>query len=307
MTDKLPRSARDRQIAAIAARQHGLITSRQLADVGLSRQGTSDRVKAGRLHRVRRGVYAVGHTVLSANGHRHAAVLAIGDLALTSHTTAAAIWEIRPTTSGLMHVTTTTDARDRASIRVHRRPIHPDDRARRDGIPVTSLALTLVDLGDVDAAHHLRKAFVRAEQLRLIDMTAIDAALDRASDRRRGPTLLRELLRGYDPRWQQTRSDLELAMLDLVTRHALPEPEVNAWIHERFMVDFLWRDERLIVETDGAQTHSTPTAQRGDARRDHVLTSLRYRVLRLPSVQLRERPRRAAADIVDALSRSRQR
>ena len=187
--------------------------------------------------------------------------------------------------------------RSRDRIVVHRRSIHQDDRALRHGIPVTSLARTLVDLGDGVPPRQVRGAFVRAEQLRLTDMTAIDAALGRGAPRQRGPRILRELLRGYDPRWQQTRSDLELAMLDLVAAHALPEPEVNPWIHDRFMVDFLWREQRVIVETDGAEVHGTATAQRDDARRDHVLTSLGYRVLRVSYDELTRMPDMVARDL----------
>ena len=304
MRTERPASERERAISIIARRQHGLITTRQLMALGFTSQGINRRVQAGRLHRIHRGVYAVGHTVLIPNAYRHAAVLTVGDGALASHTTAAAIWGVRQTTTGRHHVTTTTDIRSRDRIVVHRRPIHQDDRALRHGIPVTSLARTLVDLGDVVPPTHVRSAFVRGEQLRLIDMTAIDAALARSGPRQRGPRVLGELLRGYDPRWQQTRSDLELAMLDLVAAHALPEPEVNAWIHDRFMVDFLWREERLIVETDGAETHGTATAQSVDARRDHVLTGLGYRVLRVNYDEVTRQQGRAASRVRTALSRA---
>lgn len=135
---------------------------------------------------------------------------------------------------------------------------------------------------------------------RLIDMTAIDGALQRAQ-RQRGPHLLRELLRAYDPRWERTRSVLELAFLDLAKARALPEPEVNAWIHDRFMVDFLWRDQRLIVETDGAETHQTPTARRGDARRDHSLAGLGYRVLRVPHAEAISKPEATGARLAAVL------
>ena len=297
MREKLTPSDRERAISVLARRQHGLITTRQLVSLGFRHDAIARRVANGRLHRIHRGVYAVGHTVLVPNAYRHAAVLAFGDSALASHTTAAAIWDIRPMSSGRHHVTTTADIRSRERIVVHRRPIHPDDRAIHDGIPVTSLARTLVDVGDVVKPSHVRGAFVRAEQLRLIDMTAIDTALTRGGPRQRGPRVLRELLRGYDPRWQQTRSDLELAMLDLVAAHALPEPEVNGWIHDRFMVDFLWREQRVIVETDGAEVHGTATAQRDDARRDHVLTSLGYRVLRVSYDELTRMPDMVAHDL----------
>ena len=286
MRRELPHSEREGEIARLAHRQHGLVASRQLSALGFDSAAIDRRLQAGRLHRVRRGVYSVGHTVLSATAQRLAAVLAIGDLALASHITAAALWEIRQSTTTTHHVTTESDQRSRPRLVVHRAPIHPDDRATHNGVPLTSLARTLVDLGDVVPAVQVRNAFVRAEQLRLIDMTAIDAALARASARRRGPHILRELLRGYDPRWEHTRSGLELAMLDLLAARGLPEPEVNAWIDDRFMVDFLWPDRQLIIETDGAATHDTPTARRADARRDRALAGLGYRVLRIAAADV---------------------
>jgi very-short-patch-repair endonuclease len=72
------------------------------------------------------------------------------------------------------------------------------------------------------------------------------------------------------------------------------------------MADFLWPTKRLIVETDGAETHDTPTARRADARRDHALTSLGYRVLRIPSAELTRRPE-AIADAIRQSSLARTR
>ncbi len=95
------------------------------------------------------------------------------------------------------------------------------DRASLDGVPVTSVARTLVDLGAVRPPNHVRRAFVNAEQKRLVDMRAIETALDRAHGRR-GARILRELLESYDPRWQSTRSELELMMLDLLGTAGLP-------------------------------------------------------------------------------------
>jgi predicted transcriptional regulator of viral defense system len=88
------RSERDRRIARVAANQHGVVTSTQLCAAGVSASAISDRVKAGRLHRVHRGVYAVGHARLSQHGIWMAAVLACGDGAVLSHQSAAALWRI---------------------------------------------------------------------------------------------------------------------------------------------------------------------------------------------------------------------
>jgi len=151
-------------------------------------------------------------------------------------------------------------------------------------------------------AGQVRRAFVRAEQLRLLDMDALAAALERAG-RRRGPAILRGLLRAYDPRWQRTRSGLELRMLDVVRDAGLPQPEVNAWIVGRWEADLLWRDERLIVEVDGAAIHALPGARARDAVRDRALRSLGYRVLRVAEGDLGARDA-VASRVARALARS---
>ncbi len=302
MRTKTPHDEREARIAEIAAGQHGVITTAQLAALGFTSQSIARRAAAGRLHRIHRGVYAVGHTALTASARRLAAVLAFGRYAVASHLTAAAIWEIRQTSAGLIHVTAGGDARSRPGIRVHRRAIDDGERSRRDAIPVTSLARTLVDLGDVVPATQVRNAFVRAEQLRLVDADAIDAALVRAG-RTRGAARLREVLRVYDPRWEQTRSTLELSFLDLASRFALPGPEVNAWIEDRFLVDALWREARVIVEVDGRRFHQTPSARRDDARRDRALGARGYRVVRVTHADIVERPAPTAARIGRELGR----
>jgi hypothetical protein len=232
-----------------------------------------------------------------------AAVLACGRGAAASHLSAAAALDLLPARGGPVHVTAPAGngSRSRAGIRVHSRRELPDgDVVVADGCRVTSVARTLVDLGDVSSHQELRRAFVRAEQLRKLDMRALESAFDGAG-RRRGRRLLRELLAAYDPRWSETRSRLELAMLDVVQRFALPEPEVNAWLLGRFLVDFLWRDARLVLETDGEEVHGTPTARRDDARRDHALRRAGFRVMRASFREVRTRPDAVAARVAAAL------
>ena len=287
----------------MAANGHGLVTAAQLAALGLAPGSVAHRVRQGRLVRRHRGVYVVGSAPLGATGRRLAAVLACGDGAAAGHAAAGAALDLLPARSGVVHVTVPpgNGSRSRPGIRVYRgRPLHADEVVVVDGVPVTSVARTLVDLGDVVGPGALRRAFVRAEQLRVLDMRQIDASLELAG-RRRGARLLRELLAVHDPRWSQTRSDLELAMLDVAQRFGLPEPEVNAWIRERFLVDFLWRDATLIVETDGGEVHGTATARRDDARRDHALRRAGFRVLRMRDGDVRRRPDAVAARIAAAL------
>src|SRR5262245_41472923 len=94
MRKQVARSGPDAAIARRAADQHGVITSAQLLSAGLSPAGVTRRLAAGRLHRVHRCVYAVGHPQLSDEGRWMAAVLTIGDGAVLSHLSAAELWDI---------------------------------------------------------------------------------------------------------------------------------------------------------------------------------------------------------------------
>lgn len=304
MRTEIASHLRDAEVARVASRQFGLITRRQLDGIGLTSPAVALRVRCGRLHRIRRGVYAVGHTVLSRDARRLAAVLTFGDGAVLAHASAAGLHDLRPDNGTLVHVAVPPGrrCRPRPGICVHHAgDLTPADCTTRRGIPVTTLARTLADLGESVPANHVRAAFIRAEQLRVLDMREIDAALARAHRRRRGPAILRELLRGYDPRWQETLSGLELRLLDIVAAHDLPAPDVNAWIDGRFLVDVLWRRERLAVETDSARFHDTPHARRSDARRDRELRRLGLTVLRVTDAELGGRPDTVAARLTRAL------
>lgn len=137
-------------IADIAARQHGVVSTGQLRWAGLSRSAISDWAQAGRLHRLYRAVYAVGHTNLSAEGRWLAAVLTCGEGAVLSHQSAAALWGISPRCPPTVHVTVPSHngRRKRDGIRLHRSAtLTPADVTRRRNIPVTTHARTLSDLG----------------------------------------------------------------------------------------------------------------------------------------------------------------
>jgi hypothetical protein len=227
------KASADRLIAAIAARQHGIVTFAQLIGAGISRREISRRVVAGRLHRIHRGVYAVGHRALSREGIWLVAVLARGPGAALSHRSAAHHSRILPLTANLrpVHVTVpgTGGRRRRDGIIVHRsKTITPADVVVRDGIPTTKPARTLSDL----------KPLLPREQW--------ESALDRA----RFLHLPIGDLGSSDP----ARSRLERALKGLCRRHRLPLPEVNVPIGP-YTVDFLWREQRLVAETDGWETH----------------------------------------------------
>src|SRR5206468_3749619 len=179
--------------------------------------------QAGRLHRVYRGVYAVGHTALGNEGRWMAAVLASGEGAVLSHRSATELWGLLEPRNGPVDITIPTAGgrRRRPGIRLHRFPSLPKAATtRHHGIAVTTPAQTIADLRRVASIDDVRRAIREAEFHRL-DLGGEGADLD------------------------LTGSELERRFLGLCRRHRLPKPEVSVRVG-RFEVDFLWRERRLI-------------------------------------------------------------
>jgi very-short-patch-repair endonuclease len=271
----------DQIIARIAARQHGVISYEQLLWAGLSPSGISRRVAAGRLHRLHRGVYAVGHRRVSLEGRWMAAVLACGEGAALSHGSAAELWGLLPARRSVVDVTVSAPGgrRSQRGIRLHRSPSLPSAMARRNGIAVTNPARTIRDLRRVAPSKDIETAIAQAEILRL------------PIGRHRGFL--------HEP----TRSDLERVFLRLCRRNGIPKPEVNVRIGP-FRPDFLWRDLRLIVETDGWETHGTRSAFEADRARDAELRVMGYTVLRFTYRQVIDDPTTVARTLRMALTKA---
>ena len=289
----------DREVAALAARQHGVVSARRLAELGVPQRATSHRVAAGRLHVVHRGVYSVGHTVLGPHGRWMAAVLAGGAGAVLSHASAAALWELRPSAAALVDVTTRRSGRRRPGLRIHRPRALPDNEATlRHGIPVTTPARTILDMAAVLTQSRLEHLLDQAEIRELTDYPALDA-LARAHPGHRGAARLRRTLQTHYAGANVSRSDLEIRLRGLCRDHGLPEPRVNQRI-EGQEVDFLFADARLIVETDSRRYHKTRRAFENDRARDVMTTRAGYRTLRFTDRQLTRQPG-AVADAIAAV------
>ena len=276
------------ELAALATRQHGVAAHWQLVELGLGRKAIEYRLAAGSLERVHVGVYAIGHEALSGRGRRMGAVLTGGPDAVLSHQSAAALWDLRPSSRAAIDVTVPARGRRRRpGITFHRvRHLDEDDRTVVDGIPVTSVPRTLLDLAEVVRPRALERAFEEAERLRLLDVRAVERLLDKSTGRR-GQRPLRALLREYrEP--PPTRSELERAFLDLCRAHGLPLPEVNVRIG-KYEVDMLWREQKLIVELDGRAFHDTGRTFERDRVRDAEL-QLEYRVVRITYRRLNREP-----------------
>ena len=291
----------DRAVGALATQQHGVIATRQLLALGITPQAVSLRARAGRLHRVHSGVYAVGHGVLGPRGRWMAAVLACGPGAVLSHASAAALWELRPSAARLVDVTVPSrGGRKRPGLRIHRsRALQPDEIATHHGIPTTTPSRTLLELAAILPRRPLERALDQAEIRQLTDYPALDA-LARAHRGHHGATKLIQALQEHHAGTTLTKSELEERFLSLCRRHGLPKPRVNTWIANK-EVDFLFAEARLIVETDSWRHHRSREAFESDRARDAITARAGYRTLRFTHRQVADDAAAVAATVDAAL------
>jgi very-short-patch-repair endonuclease len=263
----------------LAAAQHGVVSLGQVVALGVTPRAVRHRLAAGSLHRIHRGVYAVGHPVVGGRGRWMAAVLACGLDAALSHRSAAALRELRPTSRAAIDVTTPRRAgRGLAGIDAHAsRTLTAADVGRVDNIRCTSVARTLLDLGDVVSLREVERAVDQAEVRGLFDLHAVNDVLARANGRRGASKLIQVLAIYQQP--NITKSDVEEVLLEICRSAGLPAPLVNGYVGE-YQVDFHWPAYRLIVETDSVTWHGTARRTQADYRRDRVLQLRGWRVLR---------------------------
>ncbi len=243
-------------------------------------------------------MFALGHARISQQGRWLAAVLALGDGAVLSHVSAAALWGIRPSAASLVHVTVPGGAgrHRRTGVVVHRSlTLGPADVDEHDAIAVTSVSRTLLDLAGMLAPSRLERAVEQSLAHRRFDLRAVHRVLA-ANPRRPGAAALAEIVARVHDEPSLPRGELEALMLDLCDALAIERPEVNAAV-DAYEVDFLWRTRRLIVETDGLRRHGTPSAFERDRRRDERLTVLGHRVVRFTHRRIVEQPAAVAATL----------
>jgi very-short-patch-repair endonuclease len=305
-----------RPVWRLARRQQGVIARRQLIEAGMHPQAIKHRVASGRLHPIRRGIYAVGRPGLTQRGRWMAAVLACGPESILSHGSAAMLWGIRPggrathpspaafsAESGNEPIDISVPTRRtprRTGIRVHRVARWTEaDIVRRDGIPVTSPVRTLIDLGTQLRARELEAAVNDADKLDLVDPETLRRELDGRRGMR-GIAVLRKIL---DRRtFALTDSELERRFLPLARRAGLPRPETGCRLNG-FKVDFHWPELGLIVETDGLRYHRTPAQQTHDRLRDQVHAAAGLTTLRFTHAQVRFEPERVIRTLAAVASR----
>jgi very-short-patch-repair endonuclease len=261
----------------------------------LNRGSIAHRIRVGRLHRVHPGVYAVGHPIISLKGRFMAATFATGPGAVISHRSAAILHGLLGSAAARIDVTSRCRRSPGRSIRAHQtRTLAPQDVTAVDGIPVTSIARTLLDLTDVVPARHVERALDQAELLRGFDLVALEDVLARGNGRRtkklraalaqhrRGPTL--------------TRSELEEAFLALVDRAGLPRPRMNERVCG-YTVDAYWPRLGLVVEIDSFKYHRTRSRFEADRRRDVALQTAGLRTARFTDLRIEYEPDAVARDL----------
>ena len=285
-----------RRLARLATRQHGVVGGRQLRALGCSGAAITRMLAAGYLHRIHRGVYAVGHRDLSVRGRWMAAVLACHEGSVLSHRSAGSLHNVLITSARIEVIA--HRPRRIPGLHVHTcRSLHPDDITTVDAIPTTTLERTLLDLAEVLQPRRLRDALEAAERLERLDLRRVEATVAR-NPGRHGIRPLRAALAELTGTPPPVRSQLERGFLDLVAQAGLPAPRVNVLLHDE-LVDCFWPDVPLVVEIDSFHFHRSRRSFEDNRRRDAKLAAHRIPVVRFTDQRLEHEP----AQVIDELRR----
>jgi very-short-patch-repair endonuclease len=232
-----------------------------------------------------------------------AAALWGGEGAAVSHLTAAVLRDLVPSASPTIHITVASKKRSRRGLRVHQvRRLDPRDVTVRDGIPVTSLARTLLDIAETESPARLERALEQAERMKRLDFRELEAVL-RRNPGRRGLKALTAAVKDFDPQAAETNVGLERDFLRFLKKYRLPQPQINVSVGP-YVVDFLWEDRKLIVEADSYQHHRGRATFESDRKRDIALKLAGYTVIRLTRRRLKEEPAAVAEELQAFLSAS---
>jgi very-short-patch-repair endonuclease len=278
-----------------------VVSAGEMEAAGIPRGSIRKRLATGRLYLLHHAVYAVGHPEVSLHGHWRAAVLACGAGAVLSHRDGAELFGIYKGYRRAIDVTAPGRSRHRSErITVHRpRTLHDDDVTEREGIPVTTVARTLLDLAEVVPERRLRRAWDEAQRLDLFDLNAIEHTLGRARGRRGLKPLIKLVKEQLDA--PHTKEELEACFADFIRDFRLPKPLYNAALLG-YEIDALYATERIAIELDSFEFHGKTKAQHERDRRKQLDLQLAgYTVVRLTWRMLKDDPAKLAAEIQNLL------
>jgi very-short-patch-repair endonuclease len=289
------------------------VARRQLLAIVLSKEEVDWRIRHGRLHQAHRlcpGVYMVGHQLVTREGRWMAAVLASGPDAVLSHWSAAALWMIRPNSRTRIDVTVPHRSRSSDLIRRHISEVPEDERTVEEGIPITSVPRTILDLAATEPEDVVENLLREMEFLELRDRLSLWDLVERYPGRRGVRKVQVALVRLEEDPAGRRRRGLEERFAPFLRKHHLPLPRFNDWIllgAKRYQVDCHWPGTSQIVELDGWEGHRTRAAFREDRARDRALRVAGYSVTRLTWAQLDDEPEAIAADLRALLDSRRRR
>jgi predicted transcriptional regulator of viral defense system len=287
-------------VVRVAEGQWGVIHRRQLAACGADDAMIARWIGDGRLHRLHRGVYAVGHPAIPTEGRLVAALFFGGTRATLSHDTAAWWWRlVKDVPEGPVHVSVPGRRRSTDGVQIHcRRSL---DRTWHRRLPVATVPQTLLDLASSTPIDRLRLLLAEAEYRTRVDLREVEAVLRRGFP---GSAALRDALARRLPQLARCRSELERRFLLLCEAAGIPLPEVNVR-YRGFTIDAMWRAERVAVELDGLDGHRTPAQLEQDHQRDLVLRAGGFTVVRYTWHQVTQLAAEVEADVREALDRGR--
>ena len=290
----------DRAVARIASRR-GLVTSPQLTACGLDKDAIAYRVASGRFCVVFQSVYSVGCGELAPLALEEAALLACGERSFISHRSAAFVWGMRKAPPAEVEVSVAgRNCWRREGIRVHR--IHTIDRQelrRHEGLWIASPARAVLEVAADGSPNEIADLVDKGVEGRRFTPVELKALLGRHRGRR-GAARLAAVL-GDESAMAITRSRAEKAFLKLIRESGLPMPEVNQPLG-RYVPDFMWREQRLIVEIDSYGFHGGPGGFQNDRDKDLFYRGAGFDVLRPTRRHVIEQPTRVLVLVVQALA-----
>jgi very-short-patch-repair endonuclease len=295
------KAGRDLAAARIAACQKTLLTTEQLLACGLGHDAIAYRLGTGRLHVVFRGVYSLGCGELPPLARELAALLVCGKKSFVSHGSAAFVWGLVKKAPPQVEISVVgRNCFSRKGLRVHRiKAIDRDELRQHEGLWVSSPARAVLEVAATASLTEIGDLVDAGIAGRLLKPHELEVVLKR-NQGRRGAARLATVL-GDDSTRGITRSRAERAFRKLIRDAGLPPPLVNQPLG-RCVPDFMWRDERLIVEIDSYGFHGGPGGFRRDHDKDFVYRNAGFDVLRPTRNQVVFEPARVLVAVVRALA-----
>lgn len=275
----------DLEVRKLAGKQHGVVSRAQVLRCHLSSQQIGRRLARGEFEALHRGTYRLCGFLASDMQALAAACLAAGPTAVVSHRSAAALWGLAGAHHGRPEVTVVGTVRPKLEgVTVHRADrIDSVDRTSRGGLPVTTVARTLLDYGSVATVEQVEEAMEDAVLRNLVSFRWLLRTLDRlGASGRRGTQTLRALIEARDPALAPPEGALEQKLSRLL-RGVQPAPVTQFWLHgkasTRARLDFAWPDRKLGIEADSRRWHAGRLDVQRNSGKANLAVLLGWRVL----------------------------